>query len=233
MVIEQLLYNACSLLGIDMRQKISILCSVLRGPPTLFFLRSTYLHSSSLIPFRPLMNQPSHFVRRQTISFLLATSPSIQDEWLALLQKDFLLLLSIVPSRPSGSSSFPVSANSLYWHIWESDQITFLFCQLVIRTFSLHNEVINIGWENRDRISNADTICSYNTFVLPRSVWACSQMYNFHSKMDFWSACQLNSLVGVMDYVIVKKYSPSTPPWEEYISRFRWCLSWSFDVLWP
>lgn len=34
-------------------------------------------------------------------------------------------------------------------------------------------------------------------------------MYNFHSRMGFWSACRHNSLVGVMDYVIAKKYSLS------------------------
>lgn len=33
-------------------------------------------------------------------------------------------------------------------------------------------------------------------------------MYDFNSMMDFWSPVQFYSLVGVMDYVTVKKYSP-------------------------
>lgn len=92
-----------------------------------------------------------YFVRRQTISFLLDTSLFIQDRWLTLLQKGFLLLLSIMPLRPGGSSSFPVSANILYWHIWESDQIPFFFCQSVIGSFSYHNDVISIVWGKEGR----------------------------------------------------------------------------------
>lgn len=79
-------------------------------------------------------------------SVYIFSSPTTQDGWLVLPQKDLLLQLSITPSRPWGSSSFPFSVNILCWHIWESGQISFLFSQLVKGNCLPHNEALSIGW---------------------------------------------------------------------------------------
>lgn len=107
----------------------------------------------------------------------LPTGPSLYRRWrICSILKDFLLLLSIMPPRPWGSSSFQESVNILYRHIRSN---SFPLQSAGHRNLLTWQWGHKNGWGNRGRMPNADDICSYNTSVLLGCVWGWSHRYHF------------------------------------------------------